>query len=366
MSNGTHQRLARAARAVSTLAWLTVATAPAPVLAQAAECPPGEVKLNIPDQELNIVIDAMSQYTGKNFIYDDRVRGRVTIVSPACVTLEEAYAVFESVLQVKGFTTVRAPGGSIKIIPLREAKETNVETVRGTPPGSDRFITRLIPLRYIDAEAISNTLKPLVSKDASMVAYAPTNMIILTDSGTNISRILDILRDIDVETYKEELSVVHLNHADAATLAEQLSEIFFAEVSSVGGGGGVGGATSRQRRALQPVPQGVPQPGDAGPGSHAVARLGEDSRHRAGHFRLDGRRAQRPQRRDELRRLLDRLGLEREQLDTGGRRSGRRPLWRPPAAARRKQQRQNGDQGQVRKALVQIDHGSKTETARVK
>ncbi len=269
MQNAIRHHLARIAHAVAALGWLVALAAAEPAFAQASECPPGQVKLNIPDQELNVVIDAMSQYTGKNFIYDDRVRGRVTIVSPACVTLDEAYAVFESVLQVKGFTTVRAPGGSIKIIPLREAKETNVETVRGTPPGSDRFITRLIPLRYIDAEAISNTLKPLVSKDASMVAYAPTNMIILTDSGTNISRILDILRDIDVETYKEELSVVHLNHADAATLAEQLSEIFFAEVSSVGGGGGVGGATSRQRRALQPVPQGVPQPGDAGPGSHA-------------------------------------------------------------------------------------------------
>ena len=156
MSNGTHQRLARAARAVSTLAWLTVATAPAPVLAQAAECPPGEVKLNIPDQELNVVIDAMSQYTGKNFIYDDRVRGRVTIVSPTPVSIDQAYAVFESVLQVKGFTTVVSPGGAIKVIPVREAKESNIETVRSSlpPPDRDRFVTRLIPLRYIDAESI--------------------------------------------------------------------------------------------------------------------------------------------------------------------------------------------------------------------
>ena len=66
--------------------------------------------------------------TGKNPPYDDRVRGRVTIVSPTQITVEEAYAVFESVLQVKGFTTVQAPGGAIKVIPLREAKESNVET----------------------------------------------------------------------------------------------------------------------------------------------------------------------------------------------------------------------------------------------
>ncbi|MBM4384026.1 MAG: type II secretion system secretin GspD [Deltaproteobacteria bacterium] len=246
----------------------------APALAQ-EECPPGKVQLNFPDREINEVVDAMSNFTGKNFIYDDRVRGRVTIVSPTCVTIDEAYEVFQSVLQVKGFTTVAAPGGAIKVIPLREAKETNVETVRGTTPSSDRFITRLIPLRYIDAEQISNTLKPLVSKDASMVAYPPTNTIILTDSGTNIRRILDILRDIDIETYKEELTVVHLKHADATTLAQQLSEIFFAEVSTPGGGVGLP-ASARQRRALQPQP-GIPQqPGDAGPG--ASVRIITDAR----------------------------------------------------------------------------------------
>jgi general secretion pathway protein D len=258
-----------------TLAALALAIAVStPALAQ-EECPPGKVQLNFPDREINEVVDAMSNFTGKNFIYDDRVRGRVTIVSPTCVTIDEAYEVFQSVLQVKGFTTVAAPGGAIKVIPLREAKETNVETVRGTTPTSDRFITRLIPLRYIDAEQISNTLKPLVSKDASMVAYPPTNTIILTDSGTNIRRILDILRDIDVETYKEELTVVHLRHADATTLAQQLSEIFFAEVSTPGGSPGTP-VSARQRRALQPTP-GVPQPpGDAGPG--ASVRIITDAR----------------------------------------------------------------------------------------
>ena len=131
------------------------------------------MQLDFNDVELSVVIDTIARLTNKNFIYDDRVRGRVTIVSPTSITVDEAYAVFESVLQVKGFTTVTGPGGAIKVIPIREAKESNIETLRGarTTPDSDRTITRLIPLQYIDAEAITNTLKPLVSKDASMVAY---------------------------------------------------------------------------------------------------------------------------------------------------------------------------------------------------
>ncbi len=204
----------------------------------------GMVQLDFNDVELSVVIDTISRLTGKNFIYDDRVRGRVTIVSPTRISVEEAYSVFESVLQVKGFTTVTGAGGTLKIIPIREAKESNIETLQGSQRTrvSDRYITRLIPLQFIDAEAITNTLKPLVSKDASMVAYAPTNTVILTDSASNIQRILRILESIDVETYKEQLTVIKVRHADAASMAQQLSEIFGAEV------GGTAAAPTPARR----------------------------------------------------------------------------------------------------------------------
>jgi general secretion pathway protein D len=91
-------------------------------------------------------------------------------------------------------------------------------------------VTRLIPLNYIDADSIVETLKPLVSKDAAMAAYAPTNTVILTESASNIRRLIQILESIDVETYKEELAVIPIEFADATTLAQQISEIYGAEV----------------------------------------------------------------------------------------------------------------------------------------
>lgn len=234
-------------------------TGPAANRGPAPPADEGLVQLDFNDVELSVVIDTIARLTGKNFIYDDRVRGRVTIVSPTKVTVDEAYRVFESVLQVKGFTTVEGPGGALKVIPLREAKESPVDT-RTTPrptPNVDRYVTRLIPLRYIDAEAITNTLKPLASKDASMVAYKPTNTVILTDAASNIRRILAILEAIDVETYKEELAVIQLRYADATTLAEQLSEIFQAETGQT-----AAPTTRRRRRRAQrtatPQPQASP------------------------------------------------------------------------------------------------------------
>ena len=229
--------------------------APAPGPGAAVE--DGLVQLDFNDVELSVVIDTIARLTGRNFIYDDRVRGRVTIVSPTKIPIAQAYAVFESVLQVKGFTTVQGPGGTVKIIPVRDAKESPVETFSGgrPGPGTDAFITRLIPLRYIDADAITNSLKPLVSKDAAMVAYSPTNTIILTDSASNIRRILSILESIDVETYKEELAVIKIQHADAATLAQQLGDIYGADVSGAGEGGA---GTLRAARARIPTPTAVP------------------------------------------------------------------------------------------------------------
>jgi general secretion pathway protein D len=200
--------------------------------------PNAMVTLDFADAELAQVIETIARATNRNFIYDDRVRGRVTIVSPEPIPVEQAYAVFESVLQVKGFTTVMTPGGAIKVIPVREAKESSIETVQSgrRPPNRDYYVTRLIPLRYIDADSIVNTLKPLVSKDAAMAAYPPTNTVILTESASNIRRLIQILESIDVETYKEDLAVINVEYADAATLADQVSEIYGAEVADAPGG----------------------------------------------------------------------------------------------------------------------------------
>ncbi len=223
-----------------------------------AAAPQPLVNLDFVDADLSDVIDAIARLTRKNFVWDDRVRGKVTIVSPTPVSIDQAYTVFESVLQVKGFTTVEAPGGVIKVIPIADAKETSIDTRDrsfGTPR-TDRFVTRLIPLSFIDADAIAGTLRPLVGKQGSLVAYGPTNTLILTDAAANIRRVLSILDAIDVEIYKEELALLRLEYADAGTLAQQLSEIFGADVSAAPQAAG----RSRARRRAQTQAQATATP----------------------------------------------------------------------------------------------------------
>jgi general secretion pathway protein D len=207
--------------------------------ARAAEAAAAEERfqLDFQDADLTDVIKTIADMTKRNILYDDRVRGRVTLISPDRVTLGEAWRVFESILQSKGFTTVEGPANVVKILPIREAKESPIET--STPerflPNRDLFITRLIPLKYVKADAISNTLRPLVSANASLVAYGPTNTMIFTDTAANIRRLLTIIEQVDVATYQEQIKVIPIHYADAATLAGQLGEIFSAEVSGAAG-----------------------------------------------------------------------------------------------------------------------------------
>ncbi len=228
----------------------------------------GKVQIDFDDVSITAIIDGISRLTGKNFIYDDRVRGKVTVISPTPVTVAEAWAVFESVLKIKGFTAIAGPAGVLKIVPLRDAKESNIETIRDDRESAnrDQYVTRMIPLYYIDATAISNTLKPLISKDAALVVYAPTNTMILTDTKANIRRLLGILEALDVEIHKEELAVIKVLYADADTLGSQIMNIYGGKAS----GGKATAASARRDRATRRTKSG--KTSTAGAGLEAAQR----------------------------------------------------------------------------------------------
>jgi len=244
--------------------------------AQTPDTPPlqrdeetGNVRIDFDDVAITVIIDSISKLTGKNFIYDDRVRGKVTIISPSPVSVPEAWAVFESVLKIKGFTAIPGPAGVLKIVPLRDAKESNIETIRDGRESAnrDQYVTRMIPLYYIDATAISNTLKPLISKDAALVVYAPTNTIILTDTKANIRRLLGILEALDVELHKQELAVIKILYADADTLGSQIMDIYGGKAT-----GGKATAASARRDRANRRKQGA---GAAAPAGLQAAQRGE-------------------------------------------------------------------------------------------
>ncbi len=185
------------------------------------------VTIDFNNVDINVFIKFISELTGKNFIVDQRVRGNVTIISPTKISVAEAYKVFESVLDVHGFSTVQA-GKVTKILPSPEARTSDIPTRTSTQPiaPQDQLVTQLIPLTYADPNEIKRLFTPMVSKTSLIVAYEPTNMLIVTDVLSNIQRLIKILKEIDVAGVGREISVIPLQHADSTKMVETLTALF--------------------------------------------------------------------------------------------------------------------------------------------
>ncbi len=185
------------------------------------------VTIDFEDVDINLFIKYISELTGKNFIVDKAVRGNVTIISPTKISIDEAYKVFASVLEVQGFTTVPA-GSIIKIVPSADARSKSVETGFKEDTGeiSDKIVTQLIPLKYADPDELKKLFTPLVSKNSVVIAYPATSLLIVTDVLSNINRLLQIIKEIDVEDNVSEITVITLENAIAGEVATTLGTIF--------------------------------------------------------------------------------------------------------------------------------------------
>jgi len=185
------------------------------------------VTIDFDDVDIALLIKFISELTGKNFIIDNNIKGKVTIISPTKISVDEAYRVFESVLEVHGFTTVEA-GSIIKVVPAIEARSKDIETRLSEDDriSEDKIVTQLIPLKYASPNELKKILSPFISKTSVLVSYEPTSMLIVTDVQSNISRLIKIINVIDVPGTGEELHVLTLEHANAQTMATSIGTVF--------------------------------------------------------------------------------------------------------------------------------------------
>lgn len=185
------------------------------------------VTIDFNDVDINLFIKYISELTGKNFIVDRTVKGKVTVISPTRISAEDAYFVFESVLEVYGFTTVES-GSVVKIIPSVQARSKSIQTLReeGMNYPEDKVVTQLITLAYSDPEEVKRLIAPLVSKSSVVIAHSGSGMLILTDVLSNITRLMEIIRSLDVPSVGEEMVVIPLQYASADNVAKALSQLF--------------------------------------------------------------------------------------------------------------------------------------------
>ncbi|MGA1869228.1 MAG: type II secretion system secretin GspD [bacterium] len=187
-----------------------------------------KVTMDFDNVDIRLVIKFISDLTNKNFIIDDGVKGTVTIISPSPIPIDEAYRVFESILEIKGFTAVPS-GNTIKIVPARQAPERNIK-MRTDPEitdgrQNDAIVTQLIPVENAKATQISKVIQPLIPKDSKMIIYEPTNTIILIDTISNINRLIKIIQEIDVAPEEVLFALIELTHAPPDAISKEIQTV---------------------------------------------------------------------------------------------------------------------------------------------
>ena len=214
------------------------------------------IVLNFDNADVETVIHAASEIVGFNYVLSPDVRGKVTVQTSGRIPQEDVFGVLLGILEVHGFTAVKS-GNIYKIVRVEGARERAVPTVIGDVPmdtrNPDEIITQIVPVRYASVNDLGVLLRPFVSSRGTLVANRETNVLIITDAASNIRRVLDIVKLVDVQVSLDELQIFPISFADAGEVATILNQLFAGGRLRAGGTPGVPG-----------VP--TPAPGTAAPG----------------------------------------------------------------------------------------------------
>lgn len=187
--------------------------------------PPNSQIWNLRNADIRAVIAEVSRVTGKNFVIDPRVQGKISIVSSTPMNNNELYQVFLSVLQVSGYAAIPS-GAVIKIIPNIDAKTQSPDLLNEIkhPPQGDDMMVSVVPVHYVPAEQLVPVLRPLMPQWSSISAYAPSNMLILSGRANNVHSLADIIKQVDNST-ANGIDMVHLRHSLAMDIAATLKDL---------------------------------------------------------------------------------------------------------------------------------------------
>ena len=215
--------LARAARAD--------APPPAPPGSSAApkpRAPQDLVSFVLEDADLSEVIKTISELTGKRFIVAAHPKSfKATIFSTQKVTVAEAYEAFLSLLHANALTVV-PHGRFLKIVDVQNVTRQPTPVAGAGDPqvAEDRYVTRIHRLAHVGAEEAATLLKKFTTLDATVEAYGPTNVLIITETGTNLRRLMRIVEEIDVGGPSHRMYVQPLNYVSSSAASKKIEEVF--------------------------------------------------------------------------------------------------------------------------------------------
>ncbi len=183
----------------------------------------GNYKFNMQGVDIRTMIATVSDVTGKNFIIDPNVKGKVTVISKKSMSADEVYQIFLSLLDVHGFSVVpTVEHNTFKIVKGVSAKSQAVPNDPDNHFRGDQLVTRVLKIQHTKAMQMVQILRPLVPQNAYLAGFADSNMIVISDSANNIKRLVELVKRLDTPG-DGNIEMILLRNASAVELAKTLS-----------------------------------------------------------------------------------------------------------------------------------------------
>ncbi|MBI4872848.1 MAG: hypothetical protein HY814_14945, partial [Candidatus Riflebacteria bacterium] len=234
--------------------------------------PNQKLSLDLRDTDIKHFIKILSDQTQTNWVFDPAMSGKINMLGPQEMTLQEAQYLLKSVLEFKGFT-IEEIGSIRRVVPRTEGKFRNTELrlgdyqpLDGYPLSEDRLVTQLIRLKYRNVNEVRGVLVNFAKDAASILPYAPTNSLFITDNGTYIHRLMQIVAELDTPDPSKRVVLVPLRFAFAKSILQPLTDILKQTRGNKSAGG------DAQNPAMPPPQPGMPvaPAGTATPGNPTI------------------------------------------------------------------------------------------------
>ncbi|MGY2736186.1 type II secretion system secretin GspD [Sphingomonas sp. UYP23] len=197
--------------------------------------------MNVRDADIRAFIADAARVTGRTFIIDARVAGKVTVVTDHPVSRSQYFEIFLSTLRANGLVAVPTTNGAFRIQPTDSAaSQPSRVGVRGAT--SNSYITEIVRLRSIDAQSAVDTVRGLISPQGSVTANRGGNSLVIVDFADNVRRVREVLRRIDTDTASTR--IIALKNAGAREIATALQALAGQSVGGAGGGAAPAAGTS--------------------------------------------------------------------------------------------------------------------------
>jgi len=195
-----------------------------------ATTPEASLRLNFKDASVQAVLEYLSEAAGLVILAEERVEGRVTVMSRQLINTDEAISLLDTVLKEKGYTAIRR-GRTLKIVTLEQAKRSSIPVHSGSDPAkvqaTDKLITQIIPIRFMDAVKLKTDLASLMPAYADLSSNAASNALMLTATQADVRRFMEIIKALDGRMADvAEVKVFQLQYANATNTAKLITELF--------------------------------------------------------------------------------------------------------------------------------------------